>query len=158
MKKPFVRSPYNYNRNEATDACAINCTEPGRTKQAFKDECDINTIVKRFGLTGELPVNRRAPTYGDYSNIGNFHDAMNAVLEANETFSKLPARIRSQFDNDPEKFVAFSVQSTNRAQLKEWGLLVPEEPKQGASEPPSATPAAAPTPNQPEPRKEAQNG
>ena len=29
--------------------------EQGRTKQAFKDECDINNIMRRFETSGALP-------------------------------------------------------------------------------------------------------
>ena len=45
MKPPFVRSPYNYNTNEASDKAGLDTGTEGGAKQSFKEECDINTIV-----------------------------------------------------------------------------------------------------------------
>ena len=43
--------------------------------QSQRDEADINTIVRRFGLSGELPQGVRAPTYGDFEDIVDFQAA-----------------------------------------------------------------------------------
>jgi len=46
-KPPFVRSPYNYDTNEASDESGLDTGQEGGAKQNFKDECDINTMAKR---------------------------------------------------------------------------------------------------------------
>lgn len=125
-KAPFVRSPYNYDTNEASDETGIDTGTEGGAKQSFKEECDINTIVERFGLGYELPENTRIPQYGDFSDITDFHTAMNATAKAKEAFDQLPAEIRSKFNNDPGAYVDFCLNPENREELKKMGLISPE--------------------------------
>ena len=61
IELPFVRSPYNYDRQAACDECCIEDFGPSMTQQSQAEEADINTIVKRFGLTGKMPDNIRVP-------------------------------------------------------------------------------------------------
>lgn len=123
QKIPFVRSPYNYDTNEVSDETGINTGEEGGAKQSFKEECDINTIVARFGLGYELPETHRVPQYGDFSNITDFQTAMNATARAREAFDQLPANIRTKFNNDPGQYVDFCLNPDNINELKEMGLL-----------------------------------
>jgi len=45
---------------------AIKFTEPSLTRQSFKDECDVNLIVKRYTETGMINhIPRTQPQYGD---------------------------------------------------------------------------------------------
>lgn len=121
-EKPFVRSPYNYDTNAAGDEDAIDCHDKSLTKQSFADESDINNIVKRFSLTGELPDNIRMPTYGDFSQVYDFHSAMNAVAQANEAFDAMPAHIRARFHNDAAEFVEFCSDDRNHEEAVKMGL------------------------------------
>lgn len=123
---PFVRNPYNYDTNKAGDESGLDTGTEGGAKQSFKEECDINTIVKRFGIGYEMPQNHRIPQYGDFTGISDFHTAMNAVATAREAFDELPADIRAKFHNDPGKYVDFCLDDKNRDQLKEMGLLSAE--------------------------------
>lgn len=126
MHKVFLRTPYNYDTMEASDASALECPEPTLAQQNARDECDINTIVRRFGLTGELPNNPRLPKYGDFTDITDYHSAMNAVIKANEAFMELPADIRSRFNNDAGAFVDFCSDESNRAEAEKLGLVQPK--------------------------------
>lgn len=130
MSKPFVRNPYNYDTNEAGDESGLKCEDEPRTKQSFKEECDINTIVERFGLTGELPQNVRAPEYRDFTSAVDYHTALNAIAQANEAFDQMPANVRARFHNDPGEFVDFVNDNNNREEAKKLGLLVPEAMQQ----------------------------
>uniref|UniRef100_UPI004048CFD7 hypothetical protein n=3 Tax=Bacteria TaxID=2 RepID=UPI004048CFD7 len=60
----FIRNPYNYDTNLASEESALYCEDGSRAKQSFKEECDINTIVKRFSVTGQVPVSPLQPQYG----------------------------------------------------------------------------------------------
>lgn len=127
---PFVRSPYNYDTNQVSDETGLDTGAEGGAKQSFKEECDINTIVKRFGIGYEMPENVRLPQYGDFSNITDFHQALNQVAQTNENFELLPAHIRAEFNNNPGEFVDFVLAKDetgeNRKKLKNWGLLSKE--------------------------------
>lgn len=125
MKTVFVRSPYNYDMNKAGDESALHCKDPSRAKQEFAEEADINTIVKRFNLTGQLPENVRMPTYGDFEGIFDFHSAMNAIAQANEAFDAMPAAVRARFHNNPAEFVDFCSDEKNREEATRLGLVRP---------------------------------
>lgn len=124
---PFVRSPYNYDMLKASTESGLRCEDPSLAVQDQRDEVDINTIVKRFRITGELPGDVRAPSYGDFVGVSDYHEAMNAVAQANESFDRLPAEVRLRFQNDPGQFVDFCSDSRNIEQLKEWKMLLPEK-------------------------------
>lgn len=125
--KTFLRTEFNYDTNEASIESGIECKDESKTKQSFKEESDINTIVKRFGLTGQLPEGVKAPTYGDFTEVMDFHTAMNAVAAAGEAFDRMPAEIRARFNNDPGAFVDFCSNDENRAEAEKMGLVVPKE-------------------------------
>jgi phage internal scaffolding protein len=121
----FLRTPYNYDVNEASDASSLVCEDSSLAQQHAKDECDINTIVRRFGLTGELPSGVRAPVYGDFTSATDYHTALNAVIAADAAFMQLPADIRIRFNNDAGAFVDFVSDDNNRAEAERLGLVLP---------------------------------
>lgn len=123
MTAPFVRSPYNYDMNIAGDESGLKCEDPSLTKQSFLEESDINTIVKRFGITGEIPTPVRMPTYGDFTGVTDFKSAMDAIAQANESFDAMPAEVRARFHNDPQEFVQFCSDENNRAEAQRLGLV-----------------------------------
>jgi phage internal scaffolding protein len=127
MKPLFLRTPYNYDRDLASDESGLACPEPTLAQQQFRDEADINTILERFGRTGELIVPVNVPEFGDYTEVGDYHSAMNMILEAQSAFDALPARIRKEFDNDAGRFVDFVMDENNRDKAVEMGLI--EAPK-----------------------------
>lgn len=96
------------------------------TKQSYKDECDINTIMARYQSTGEMPIlNQRAPQYLDVSQI-DFQEAQQFIAGAQTLFNELPSALRNRFDNDPGLFLDFCSNENNRPEMAELGLLRPE--------------------------------
>lgn len=140
MQTPFLRTPYNYDRQAISDETGLACDPAeGRTQEQFKEECDINTIVKRFGLTGELPDNPRIPQYGDFTGVMDFHTAQNAVRQAEEGFMELPPQIRARFANDPQKLLEFMADDNNRQEAERLGLVrtpTPTSNTEPATQPP----------------------
>lgn len=124
---PFIRTAYNYDRNAAGDETAIRDFGEGMTQQSFAEECDINTIVRRFGLTGELPSGVRMPSYGDFDSVVDFQTAMNALVQAKEAFMEMPADVRARFGNDPGAFVDFCSDKKNLEEARRLGLVPPAE-------------------------------
>lgn len=135
----FIRDAYNYNRNEVSYKTAYFSDEKGLTQQHLKEEADINTIVRRFGLTGQLPTNVRIPQYGDFRGITDYQTALNSVIAANQSFAKLPARIRERFNNNPEEFVTFCLDVKNKDEAVKLGLV--KEPAATAAGTPAKQPA-----------------
>lgn len=119
---PEIRQPGMYDPIKAADDCCIPDFGPTKTQQSQAEDADINTIVRRFGLTGKLPDDIRTPTYADYDQVDDFHTAMNAVTAAHSQFMRMPAEIRGRFDNDPQKFVEFCEDPANLEILRTMGL------------------------------------
>ena len=111
---PFLRTPYNYDRDAASNESGLACEEPSLTQQHFKDETDINNILRQFNITGLLPEAPLSPLYGDFTGIGDYHSALNAVYAAEDEFMTLPAQIRARFENDPAQLIAFLSDENNR--------------------------------------------
>lgn len=128
IKETFLRTAYNYDMNAASEETGLECKDPTRAQQQFKEEVDINTIVERFGITGELPKDLRVPTNSDVWEIQDLKGAMNIVTEAREAFMQMPAHVRTTFDNDPAKFVDFVSDDDNRAKAERLGIIVKKEP------------------------------
>lgn len=95
-----------------------------RTKQSFAAECDINNIMKRFEKDGlVLHVNKFDGQYGDFTNAPEYHDAVNKVLAADDMFMSLPASLRTRFENDPGRFLAFVADPANVREMQSLGLM-----------------------------------
>jgi phage internal scaffolding protein len=120
---PFIRTPYNYSTDEASEDAGLFCKGKSLTKQSFKQETDINHIVKMFGVTGKVPVTPIEPQYGDFSGVSDYHSAMNQINAANEVFMALPAKLRAKFDHDPNALLNFLNNEANRDEAIELGLI-----------------------------------
>jgi len=136
--RPFVRHPFNYDQDRASVLSGLSCPEPTMAQQQFRDECNINTIVERFGLTGQLPVGVRPPEYGDFTQVSDFQSAMQAVRQAQETFMLFPANVRERFGNDPQQLLEFVSDESNLEEAVSLGLAMPREADPSTSTPPSS--------------------
>lgn len=104
----------------------IEFDDPSLTVQSDAKSADINYIVKQFGLTLELPYGRSVPVYADYSDAPtDFHAAKNFILDSDAAFLRLPANVRSRFDNDPGQFLDFMGDVANHAEAVALGVIVP---------------------------------
>lgn len=128
----FLRAPHNYDVDAASDEAGLSMVnddgevDVGRTQQQFRDECDINEIVRRFGLTGELPENLRLPQSGDFAHVTDFKSALDAVRAAEAGFMELPGELRARFENDPGRLIAFLDDDRNIEEARRLGLVRPK--------------------------------
>ncbi|WNK15029.1 MAG: internal scaffolding protein [Microvirus sp.] len=143
-----IRSAFFYDTKKASDETGLLCKDKSKAIQSQKEEADINTIVKRFGLTGELPQGIRMPQYGDFLHVTDYQSALNAVLLAEESFDQLPWELKKRFNNDPEEFVNFCVDGKNYEEAVKLGLV-----KEKAPAPKEAVTPATPAPVKQEPVK-----
>lgn len=126
MAKDVYKFPINSVRMRERPRMPMIFTERSRTKQEFKDECDINMIMKRYKATGLFPqFPGQEPRY--VSNIGmpDYQEALNIVRTAEAEFASVNSEIRKRFDNDPAKFLAFINDPQNADELVKLGLREP---------------------------------
>lgn len=114
--------PFNYDADEASFESGLECKDKSRTLQSQAQDADINVILKRFGVTGQLPQSARLPTFQDFEGIFDFRTALDAVREAEASFMSIPADIRRRFGDDPQEFVAFCSDPKNLDELRKLGL------------------------------------
>jgi len=119
----FFSNGFNADNDQLSFDSGLCCEDESLAIQSAKDEADINTIVRRFGLTGELPGDFQMPQSGDFTNIPDFHSAMNRVRQAEEAFMELPGEIRARFMNDPAAVMEFLNDDKNREEAVKLGLV-----------------------------------
>lgn len=97
-----------------------------RTHQSFKQECDINTILKNYTKTGFLShTNTSQPQYFDVPQNIDYQLALNTIMDAEQRFAALPASVRDQYQNDPGVLLAALQDKGQHDKLRELGVLAP---------------------------------
>jgi len=98
----------------------------GRTKQADRDSCDINLIMRKYVKTGLIDhFGQHGGDYGFATSV-SFHEAMNVVTKADQMFSDLPGEVRRRFNGEPGEFLDFVQNPENAEEMRELGLRDPE--------------------------------
>ncbi len=137
-----------------------------KTKQAFKDECDINRVLDRGKRGASLAhLAEHSGQYGDFSDFTEqkYEEMLNQIAEAKTIFFDLPAELRqNEFQNNPAKFFEFVNNPGNNQRLEEifpsmagpgrqldnlteGGVLPPEQPEVASTETPPAAPESTET-------------
>lgn len=113
-------------------------------------ETDINLIVSRYKTTGIMPdiSIKQAAQYFDTTQVPSFQDAKNRIAQAASLFEQLPAELRFQMGNDPQKAENFFKDPQNVAILEKYGFVTttPETPPQKPNLEAPVTPQAPPSP------------
>lgn len=104
-------------------------TKPSKTRQAFKDECDINKIMRRFRDVNGVDFEDVAEMpdisfYRDFSSFPDLRDSLHHFDRAKASFDALPAKVRQRFNNNPLDFVEFLSDSKNLDEAVSLGLAV----------------------------------
>lgn len=130
-----------------SDMTAQENLEPTRTKQEFTEQCDPNYIVDRV-LRGKDITLSANPIYGDFTNTpASYHEALNIVTQAKQSFMQLDAHTRAKFENDPGVFFEFVNNPENAQALIDMGLAIARPSESPAPAPaPAAAPAAPAAP------------
>ena len=113
----------------------------GRTKQAFKDETDINRIIARAQRAGTLShLVRHGASYGDFSDVPDLLAAHERLQNGKAIYDELPSELRKEFP-DMFKFFEYVNDPENAGALQEKlpglakpGLQNPDVRRSGASE------------------------
>lgn len=118
MKKITTTRKSNNSRRVQHD-----CSGVSKTKQEFKNSCDINLIMARALKTGIAPQAVRQGYYADVSDVPDLAAAFEIANRASEAFQALPAEVRRLIDNDPSKLGDFISNKENFDLCVKHGLL-----------------------------------
>lgn len=102
---------------------------PSMTKQEFKNECDINNVIKQFKphhMAAMLQANLNSGAYTDLPDSYDYQQSLDLVREAERQFLTVPAKVRERFGQDPGQFLAFLNNPDNLKEARDLGLAKPE--------------------------------
>lgn len=104
-------------------------TEPSMTQQQFKEECDINNIMKKYGSdpVAFQALTRKGGVFADVTSITDYQSMLHQVSDAQEAFASLPATLRVRFQNDPGQLLSFLQDPKNYDEGVKLGLLEPKK-------------------------------
>jgi len=134
----------------------------GRTKQCFKNECDIQKIMARAEKAGAIShLEKFQGVYADFAEF-DFFEQTQKLTRGREIFDELPGEVRKEFGGSPAEFFAYVNDPANINELhtKIPGLAAPgkqlnpttppkadeEAALAAGSEPASETPPRTATP------------
>lgn len=104
-------------------------------KQEFKDDADINSIMRKFQKTGAIDHAKVHQGFYGVATGQTLHDAQTLVANAQSMFADLPSSIRNKFENEPSRFLDYVQDPANAAEAAELGIsLAPEAAAQAAAE------------------------
>lgn len=112
----------------------LECKDKSLAKQSMQAECDINNILKGYDRTGLIShLNDNPGFFGDVASVPDFQAALAIVEKADFVFSELPSQLRTRFENDPAKYLAFVSDPANREEMIALGLI--DKPKEAVAAP-----------------------
>lgn len=118
---------------------------PSLTQQKFKEECDVNKIVRTYAETGILPhVNRAEQRFG-YAPALEFREALELVRAQDDYFNELPATVRARFNNDTEELLEFIENPDNLEEARQLGLAMGEPLQDVGPEEEATAPSPSPS-------------
>lgn len=100
------------------------------TQQHFKDECDINNIVRSY--RGKIPASDE-PAYFMDCTVTDLQSAYQIAESIGSRFESLDSDVRAKFNNNPLELLEFVHNSDNKTAAIELGLLPKSEPEPTAS-------------------------
>lgn len=124
-----------YSRFSTPDSPAVEFGV-SMTQQHFKDECDINNILKSY--RGKIPASDEPAFFMDCT-VNDLQSAYSIAEDIGSRFESLDSEVRAKFNNDPLELLEFVHNADNQTAAIELGLLPKPEPA------PEPTPVPAPT-------------
>lgn len=118
---------YEYSKRARPQVKCDPKTKEGksRTIQSASEETNINKIMERYEKTGCLydPLTGvgKQPMFGDVTGIGDYKEVLTRIIDLEDRFMCLPAKVRQRFSNDPFELVSFIENEQNRQEAVDLG-------------------------------------
>lgn len=127
------RNPYDMEECEriGRETATVN-DEPSTVQEQFEKDCDINVMIKRFGLEKVSSIPIDPSRFGDFSDTPDLRTALEIVRDAEYQFMQLPPKVRARFRNSPAELWEFLQDEENVEEAVRLGIL--ENPRQDGAE------------------------
>lgn len=125
---PLDATLRSYDAAAVSDGTGVDTGPETLVQQHLRDEVDINTIVRRFGLTQSMPFGPAQGVYGDFTGLSDFESMEERVASVRERFMRLPAELRDRFRNSPAELARYVSQQTQEDFVKEFETPVEPAP------------------------------
>lgn len=109
--------------------------QPSLTVQSDAHLADINNILAQYAAAGSDMLDDVALQFADVSEFGDYHDVMLEVRRAEETFMKLPSKVREIFDHNVETWLDTAHDEDKRDALVEAGFIKDTRSSDGGGAP-----------------------
>ena len=106
------------------------------TEQSHKNAVNVNKIVSRYVKSDRQFEMPDMSQFGVQPSV-TLHEAMNVMVQAQQSFDQLDPKVRASFDNDPGKFLDYVSDPANKDDFP-YTLEGKERPDRGTDE--NATP------------------
>jgi len=109
---------------------------PSRTQMQYKDQVNVNNIMKKFKKTGSITHLRNAKegVYADLTQITDYAESLMQIKKADEAFLSIPSEIRNKFQNNPANLISYLKDPKNTEEAIKHGLLVKRENEQNQTQ------------------------
>lgn len=99
--------------------------EPTKTQQQYKEQVDVNNIMKKYKKTGSITHLRNAANgvYMDLTQIPSYEEALMQIEKAQRAFEEIPSHIRLKFNNDPSQLISYLKDPSNLQEAITYGLV-----------------------------------
>lgn len=98
MKRIKYRTQNDGKQDAISATAVIDCKDdPGITRQEFADECDVNTILRKFNAGGVYPQLNPVRMGEEIDYNIDLQDALTAVMYAREAHQQLPPALRQRY-------------------------------------------------------------
>lgn len=134
----YFKTPFNHDTTKEAELTADRDFDKSLTDQSFKEEADINTIIKRLKLgqhQGDVPL----PEHFSSQPRMTYLEMQERLLETSATFYNLAPEIRNEFLNNPARWadqVMKDLAKGNVQNLQRMGIDVEVRPATATQEPP----------------------
>lgn len=126
---PFFKTPYNHDTLRDAALGALVCAEGSSLTQVHLfEETEINGILRRFRITGELPIPPMPPIYRDIPARLDMAEMETLVSQGYAAFDALPQEQRNYFGsmNNYVHAVDEMVRTNDLEGLRKLNLVPPE--------------------------------
>lgn len=151
VRRMFRLRHHRGDDERAREKTRVRVFDASKTQQGPTSDCDINVLVRRFGIDKEPPpLALLDPSqFGEFDDSMSLADALGVVNHARNLFMQLPPQLRERFGNEPAVMWEFVNDPKNAEEAVRIGLLRARSP-QDARSPSGPPPGNPPAPKAPE--------